>query len=110
MVLSTDSSAPLVAVIGATGLQGGSVVNSLVDSDQPYRIRGLTRDASSAKAKSLAERHQGLEVVTCNVQPGNEDEIKKAFEGAAYIFVRRFCPTTSESANKEVIACSPQGP
>jgi uncharacterized protein YbjT (DUF2867 family) len=37
---------PLIVVVGATGKQGGSVINALIDSDK-WTIRGLSRNISS---------------------------------------------------------------
>ena len=51
-------------VFGATGNQGGSVVNSILNdprASQQYSVRGVTRDPSSAKAKALAAK--GVECV-----------------------------------------------
>ncbi|KAJ7741791.1 hypothetical protein DFH07DRAFT_964842 [Mycena maculata] len=48
-----DPSAPLVAVAGATGNQGGSVMHALAESDRAYRIRGFTRDPSKPAAQAL---------------------------------------------------------
>lgn len=105
MTITTDASAPLIAVVGSTGLQGGSVINALAASDKPYRIRGITRDPSKPKATSLSDR--GVEVVKCNLTVDNGPEIEKAFQGATYVFVRHplsftsslpsahmFCPVT----------------
>ncbi|CZR49831.1 uncharacterized protein FPRO_16039 [Fusarium proliferatum ET1] len=64
MTISSDSTAPLIAVVGLTGLQGGSVINNLVTSDKVYRIRGPTRDANKEAAQTLAKR--GVEVFTYN--------------------------------------------
>lgn len=50
-----------VLVVGSTGNQGGAVVDHLLASDQEFDVRGLTRDASSERAKALAER--GVTVV-----------------------------------------------
>ncbi len=45
-----------VLVTGATGNQGGSVVDHLLESDTDFDVYGLTRDASSDTAESLADR------------------------------------------------------
>ena len=51
----TDSGKRLIAVLGATGAQGGSVVEYLLnDPDHTFRVRGLTRNAESAKAKGIS--------------------------------------------------------
>lgn len=51
-----------VLVVGATGNQGGAVVDGLLaaDDDQ-FSVYGLTRDATSEKAQALADR--GITVV-----------------------------------------------
>lgn len=48
-----------ILVTGATGKQGGAVVNSLLQAGRP--VRAMTRDTSSAAAQALAAR--GVEVV-----------------------------------------------
>ncbi|KAF5610970.1 NAD(P)-binding protein, partial [Fusarium sp. NRRL 25303] len=75
MTISSDSTAPLIAVVGSTGLQGGSVINNLEASGKPYRIRGLTRDAKKEKAQALAKR--GVEVVTVDLSAGNVANIQQ---------------------------------
>ena len=50
----------LVVVIGGTGLQGGSVVTSLLKNGG-YKVRALTRNPESEPAKALAAR--GVEVI-----------------------------------------------
>jgi uncharacterized protein YbjT (DUF2867 family) len=37
---------PLIVVVGATGKQGGSVINALINSGK-WTIRGLSRNISS---------------------------------------------------------------
>jgi uncharacterized protein YbjT (DUF2867 family) len=37
---------PLIVVVGATGKQGGSVINALINSGK-WTIRGLTRQTTS---------------------------------------------------------------
>jgi len=54
------SSKPIVLVTGATGEQGGSVIDYLL-RDGGFRVRGLTRKTSGDKAKALAAR--GVDVV-----------------------------------------------
>lgn len=90
MTISSDSTAPLIAVVGSTGLQGGSVINNLALSDKPYRIRGLTRDAKKDKALALAKR--GVEVWTVDLSANNAEGIRKSFQGATYVFVRPLLP------------------
>ena len=41
-----------IAVMGATGAQGGAVVNALL-KDGEFSIRAVTRDPESEKAKAL---------------------------------------------------------
>ncbi|RQH03060.1 NmrA/HSCARG family protein [Natrarchaeobius oligotrophus] len=45
-----------VLVTGATGNQGGSVVDHLLAAETEFDVYGLTRDASSEAAESLADR------------------------------------------------------
>ncbi|KAG9000527.1 hypothetical protein FRB94_005377 [Tulasnella sp. JGI-2019a] len=84
MSISQDTSAPLVAVVGATGTQGGSVIKALSASKKPYRIRGFTRDTSKPAAQELIK--QGAEMVSVTLTIENKDQVFKAFEGAAIIF------------------------
>ncbi|KIY67245.1 temperature associated repressor [Cylindrobasidium torrendii FP15055 ss-10] len=60
-----------ILIVGATGLQGGAVVDRLLaareQADQPYSLSALTRDPNSKSAKALAS--SGIEVI----QGGLED-------------------------------------
>ncbi|KAF7369519.1 NmrA domain-containing protein [Mycena venus] len=85
MTITKDPSAPLVAVVGATGTQGGSVINALAESDKPYRIRGFTRDAAKPSAQELVER--GVDIVVVSLVVGNKEEVYKAFAGADVAFL-----------------------
>lgn len=62
----------LITVFGATGNQGGSVINAvLADSvvSKEFKIRGITRDPSKPAAQALAAK--GVEVVTVSrICPG----------------------------------------
>jgi len=50
-----------VLVTGATGNQGGAVVDHLLAADRDFEVYGLTRDADSEEAGALADR--GVEMV-----------------------------------------------
>lgn len=54
--------AKVVAITGATGQQGGGVANILPEAG--WRVRAITRNPNSAKARALASR--GAEVVSAN--------------------------------------------
>lgn len=45
-----SSTKKIVAVVGATGVQGGSVVRSLLD-DGTFAVRGFTRNVDSKAAQ-----------------------------------------------------------
>ncbi|KAJ7822175.1 NAD(P)-binding protein [Mycena olivaceomarginata] len=85
MTITQDGSAPLIAVVGATGNQGGSVVQALADSDKPYRVRGFTRDPRKPAALELSKL--GVAVVRVTFVVENKDEVNKAFTGANFAFV-----------------------
>ena len=54
----------ILTVIGATGAQGGSVVDAALKAGT-YKVRAITRNTSSEKAKALAAR--GVEVVKADL-------------------------------------------
>ncbi|KAJ7500933.1 NAD(P)-binding protein [Mycena galericulata] len=85
MTITQDSSAPLVTVVGATGVQGGSVVQALAESDKQYRIRGFTRDATKAAAEAL--KKGGVEIVQISLVVDKVEEVYKAFTGANMVFL-----------------------
>jgi len=69
----------LIAVVGATGAQGGGLVRAiLADPSGGFRARAITRKASGEKAEAL--RKLGVEVVEADLD--NEASLGKAFEGA----------------------------
>ncbi|KAJ7351956.1 NAD(P)-binding protein [Mycena albidolilacea] len=85
MTITQTNSAPLIAVVGATGAQGGSVIKALSESDRPYRIRGFTRDVT--KATSQALKNQGVEMIAVNLVAENREQVYKVFAGADYVFL-----------------------
>jgi uncharacterized protein YbjT (DUF2867 family) len=69
----------IIAVVGATGAQGGGVVRAiLADKGGPFAARALTRDVKSEKARALAAA--GAEVVQADVD--DLESLKRAFAGA----------------------------
>lgn len=69
----------IIAVVGATGAQGGGLVRAILeDKKGPFAARAITRDVNSEKAKALAEA--GAEVVAADVD--DVKSLKKAFAGA----------------------------
>ena len=71
----------LVTVVGATGIQGGSVVKALVN-DEAYIVRGITRHKNSKAAKDLEA--QGVEVVEADMN--DLFSLREAFKGSYAIF------------------------
>ncbi|MFI5998471.1 NmrA/HSCARG family protein [Streptomyces sp. NPDC051362] len=85
----------VIATVGATGKQGGSLVNAiLADPDSPFVVRALTRDSSSLAAKELAAR--GVEVVEADLD--SEASLTQAFAGAygAFVVTDYWSPLTFE--------------
>lgn len=77
----------LIAVLGATGAQGGGLVRAILDDPNgEFRVRAITRDPNSQKAKALAT--QGAEVVAGNLD--DPESIRHAFEGAYGVFAVTF--------------------
>jgi uncharacterized protein YbjT (DUF2867 family) len=74
----------ILAVFGATGVQGGSVINYVLNDpelSQKYKIRAITRDVNTDKAKQLKEK---VEVIQGDVL--DPASLKTALAGAHTIF------------------------
>jgi len=83
----------LIAVIGATGHQGGGVVRALQASGQ-FNVRALSRDPS--KHRELAD-----EVVEADLN--RPETLKTAFEGAHGVFlVTNFLTRPGSESKSEV--------
>jgi uncharacterized protein YbjT (DUF2867 family) len=95
----------VIAVVGATGAQGGGLVRAILnDPTGGFTARAITRDVASDKAKQLAKL--GAEVVAGDVD--DVESLKKAFKGAygAYcvtFFWAHFSPE-KEKANAIAMA------
>jgi uncharacterized protein YbjT (DUF2867 family) len=69
----------IIAVVGATGAQGGGLVRAIVsDPSSGFTARALTRKVDSDKAKALAKL--GAQVVAADLD--DLESLKRAFAGA----------------------------
>jgi uncharacterized protein YbjT (DUF2867 family) len=81
------SDTKIIAVVGATGAQGGSLVRAIMnDKKGGFTARAITRDVNSDKAKALAK--SGAEVVAADVS--DPQSLVKAFKGAYGAFCVTF--------------------
>src|SRR5262249_60867293 len=83
----TMSGQKIIAVIGATGAQGGGLVRAIQNNRTGvYRARAIARDPQSAKAQELAGL--GAEVVAADID--DEASLRRAFEGAHGVYCVTF--------------------
>jgi uncharacterized protein YbjT (DUF2867 family) len=68
---------PIIAVVGATGQQGGGLVRAIA-SDDRFAARAITRDPDSERAQEL--RALGAEVVPADLD--DPASVQRAFAGA----------------------------
>lgn len=71
----------LVVVVGATGRQGGGVVNAFLE-DCTFKVRGITRNPDSKRSQELAAK--GVDMVQADLN--DEVSLDRAFTGAHAIF------------------------
>lgn len=71
-----------IAVVGATGSQGGGLVRAAL-TDGQFAVRALTRDPSSEKSAALAAA--GAQVVAADLD--DPASLDRAFDGAHGVFV-----------------------
>ncbi|MEV4579532.1 NmrA/HSCARG family protein [Nonomuraea jabiensis] len=85
----------IIAVVGATGAQGGGLVRAILDDRSGrFAARALTRDPGSARARELAAL--GAEVVGADLDDAGS--LRKAFDGAhgAFVVTNFWEPRTPE--------------
>lgn len=69
----------IIAVVGATGAQGGGLARAILqDEASPFSVRAITRNASSEKAQALLA--MGAEVVEAELDDASS--LEQAFTGA----------------------------
>jgi uncharacterized protein YbjT (DUF2867 family) len=77
----------VIAVVGATGAQGGGLVRAILnDSNGGFAARVPTRNVNGARAKDFARL--GAEVAAADID--EPESLKKAFEGAYAAFCVTF--------------------
>jgi uncharacterized protein YbjT (DUF2867 family) len=72
---TADGSLKIIAVTGATGAQGGGVVN-IMKKTPGWKVRALTRNVESDAAKKLSA--EGIEVVQADFDDASS--LQKAFQ------------------------------
>lgn len=77
----------VIAVLGATGAQGGGLVRAILnDKSGEFSVRALTRDLNSPKAKALTEI--GAEVVAVDID--NYESLRSAFRDVYGVYAVTF--------------------
>lgn len=66
-----------ILITGATGKQGGAVINELLRRDLPYQLLAVTRNTQSASAQRLASKSTKIQLVE-----GNLDSPTQLFQNA----------------------------
>jgi uncharacterized protein YbjT (DUF2867 family) len=80
MTTSQSKQAPTIAVVGATGQQGGATADALFEAGAA--VRAVVRDAGDQAAQQLHER--GAQLVTADLD--SEETLVAAFRGADAVF------------------------
>jgi uncharacterized protein YbjT (DUF2867 family) len=80
MKTMTSENHPPIAVIGASGQQGGSTIDALLAAGAP--VRGLLRRPDSAVAEDL--RSRGVEIVAADQE--DPESLERALHGVAALF------------------------
>lgn len=81
----SPSDKKIIAIIGSTGAQGGSVIDAILNDPkarEQFAVRAITRSASKPNALKLKER--GCQVVEADFS--DKESLQKAFEGAYGVF------------------------
>jgi uncharacterized protein YbjT (DUF2867 family) len=98
----------IIAVVGATGAQGGGLVQAILNDTQGgFAVRAITRNVDSPKAKALAGR--GAQVAFADLD--DEASLAKALAGAhgAYFvtnFWEHFSPDKEQAQARNLAAAA----
>lgn len=98
----------IIAVVGATGAQGGGLVRAiLADPQGGFSVRAITRNVSSEKARALASA--GAEVVAANIDdPASLAAALKGAYGAYFVtfFWEHFSPDKEQAEIRSMAAAA----
>ncbi len=73
----------IIAVVGATGAQGGGLVLAILnDGSKKFEVRGISRDITSAKAKELSKL--GAQMVQADLD--DKSSLVSAFKGVHGVY------------------------
>src|SRR5260370_30833175 len=92
--MQTKNNGNLIAVIGATGQQGGGVVRALQASSQ-FKVRALSRNPG---------KHQELADEVVEADLNRPETLKSAFEGAHGVFLVTNPPERGADERKQATA------
>lgn len=84
----------VLTVFGATGKQGGSVVQTILSHptlSSQYTVRAVTRDPSKPAGEAL--KKLGVEVVKADLN--DKESVRKAVEGSQVVFGVTDCEQSS---------------
>lgn len=94
----------VIVIVGATGNQGSGVVEALLSESTQFKIRAITTNAQSARAKILLDRYseatkQGrFELVEANLN--DKASLEKALDGSYGLFAS-FGPGATPKSGEE---------
>src|SRR5258708_36761749 len=91
----------IIAVLGATGAQGGGLVRAILSDPQgDFAVRAITRKVDGEKARELAK--MGAEVMAADID--DPESLKKVFDGAhgAYCVIFFWLHFSPEKETPEV--------
>jgi uncharacterized protein YbjT (DUF2867 family) len=106
----SKASKKVIAVVGATGTQGGGLVRAIHnDPSGSFVARAITRNSDGPQAEGL--RRLGAEVVAADID--NPESLKRAFEGAygAYcvtFFWAHFSPDREQAQARSMAEAAKQ--
>ncbi|KAF5655840.1 isoflavone reductase [Fusarium sp. NRRL 25303] len=69
-----------IAIVGATGETGGSIVDGLLGSETQYEITALVRPSSVEKPATISLKERGIKIVPIDLG-GNHDKLVAALTG-----------------------------